>query len=446
MVKKRQIFKALALIFLTVAAATSMRAQFVEERAYVGPTIGLGIGGGLAYGLNGEYAMTENFGLIAGLGLSGFTEDFGGLGLTGSVPTIDYSLLMGYVGASYHFMPKKKFDPYLSLGIAYFKWDVKYRTADGEETDPFQGFSSAYTSGIGFTGQIGARYHFSDVVSARVTLGYPMWVGLGVDVAFGGVTPTAAESTSSPTPASSDTSATLAAKKKYKLFVGPYIAGKASIKTDVGEGMKTGVVFNVPPDFGVSITAPFGAESNIGFGLQAGYATYGYQMKPESQANDSNTVNEMYSFINMFPHFNIGGFIIGVNFGFPSSGSTRTIKGDSVSMFGSFSADTASNGDVTYEFNRDPVGPTYDPAKYLSTMVEFRIGGSIPIVSSDFGKLKINIMAGYTLNQLFETAGNYIGSYDIDGTDLETLRLDEGLNPRIPSLSIGIQYDFAIGL
>ncbi|MBK9183783.1 MAG: hypothetical protein IPM83_11835 [Ignavibacteria bacterium] len=98
--------------FLTVAAATSMRAQFVEERTFVGPTIGLGIGGGLAYGLNGEYAMTENFGLIAGLGLSGFTEDFGGLGpLPWSQPLTIRCLATLVLSSLY---AKKKFDPYFS--------------------------------------------------------------------------------------------------------------------------------------------------------------------------------------------------------------------------------------------------------------------------------------------------------------------------------------------
>lgn len=440
----RRGFRVLCCAALVAAGAFTAQAQFVPERTFVGPSVGLGIGGGLAYGLNGEYAMNENFGLVAGLGLSSFSEDFSGLGVpSGSLPTIDYSFIMGYLGASYHFMPTKKFDPYLSLGIAYMKWDVTYRDSEGKETDPFAGFSAAYTTGVGFTGQLGARYHFSDVVSGRITLGYPMWVGLGVDVAFGGVTPASADGT---TPSTSTESAPTESGPRYKLYVGPYVAGKASIKTEVADGTKTGVVFNVPPDFGVSITAPFGAETNIGFGLQFGYATYGYQFKPESNANDSNTVNESYSYINMFPHFNIGGFIVGVNFGFPQSGSTMTIAGDTVSMFGTFTADTV-NGEVEYRPSLDPVGPTYDPAKYLGTMVELRIGGSIPIVSSDFGKLKLNIMAGYTLNQIFETAGNYVGVYNIDtSTGNPKLRLDEGLNPVIPSLSLGIQYDFAIGL
>lgn len=446
--------KLLAGIAMVVASGALAQAQFVEGRTWIGPTIGLGaIGGGLGFGVQGEYGITENIGLGADIAYTSFTEDFGGFGgMSSGLPKIHYSLLGVLVAGSYHFTPGKAFDPYVKVGVGYFNWDVAYEDANGNKVDPFAGFSASYNSGVGLSGAIGARYHFSDAVSGRLSLGYPMLVGAGVDFAFGGVTPSGMAASSSSSSTSNETMTKTTSPEQYALYVGPYVAAKGSIITSVADGAKTGPVFNVPPDLGVSILAPFGAGSSVGFGLDLGYATYGFELKPEKEATDTNTITPTFSYINVFPHVNLGGFILGVNFGFPSSADSRTKTDSLVSIVGRPNVVTTTNSQGvkitnTY-FSPDPVSQNgaipYDITKYLATLVEVRIGGAIPVINTSAGKLNVNIMAGYSLSGLFTDHQSYLGSYEKSPSTGLTGPKEE-YNPKPVSLSIGFSYLFRLG-
>jgi hypothetical protein len=221
----------------------------------------------------------------------------------------------------------------------------------------------------------------------------------------------------------------------YTFYVGPYLAAKGSIKTSAAEGTKTGPAFNVPPDLGAQILAPIPGASWLKFGVDVGLATYSYDSKPERNATDDNTIREQYQFINVFPHLNLYGVVLGVNFGLPSSASAQSLSGNTESVYGTVS----QIGGMNIVVPDDPDASGYDPSKYLATMLEFRIGGSIPLVSSSTGILNLNIMAGYTLNTLFTNGRNYLVAYE--GTSY-----DETLNPRVASLSLGLSYVFGIHL
>jgi hypothetical protein len=221
----------------------------------------------------------------------------------------------------------------------------------------------------------------------------------------------------------------------YTFYVGPYLAAKGSIKTSAAEGTKTGPAFNVPPDLGAQILAPIPGASWLKFGVDVGLATYSYDSKPERNATDDNTIREQYQFINVFPHLNLYGVVLGVNIGFPSSASAQSLSGNTESVYGTVS----QIGGMNIVVPDDPDASGYDPSKYLATMLEFRIGGSIPLVSSSTGILNLNIMAGYTLNTLFTNGRNYLVAYE--GTSY-----DETLNPRVASLSLGLSYVFGIHL
>lgn len=221
----------------------------------------------------------------------------------------------------------------------------------------------------------------------------------------------------------------------YTFYVGPYLAAKGSIKTSAAEGTKTGPAFNVPPDLGAQILAPIPGASWLRVGLDVGLATYSYESKPESNSNDDNSIREKYQFVNVFPHLNLYGVVLGVNFGLPSSASAQSLSGNTESVYGTVS----QIGGMNVVVPDDPDASGYDPSKYLATMLEFRIGGSIPLVSSSTGILNLNIMAGYTLNTLFANGRNYLVAYE--GTSY-----DETLNPRVASLSLGLSYVFGIHL
>lgn len=221
----------------------------------------------------------------------------------------------------------------------------------------------------------------------------------------------------------------------YTFFVGPYVAAKGTIKTTAAQGTKTGPAFNVPPDLGVGLQAPIPGASWLRVGVDVGLATYSYDSKPESNANDDNTIRERYQFISVFPHLNIFGLVLGVNVGMPSSAQAKSLSGNVESVYGT----ATTIGGMNIVLPDDPDAPGYDPSKYLATMLEFRIGGSIPLVTSSTGILNLNIMAGYTLNGLFTNGRNYLVAYE--GTSY-----DETLNPRMASISLGVSYLFGISL
>lgn len=438
-----------------VACVLVATAQYSKGRIFAGPMIGLtSYQSSPGYGAMGEYAITDNWGAGIGLAYSSFsigTPSVPGVNQS-AFPSYDYSLLGIYAFGSYHFMPFEKFDPFASVGLGYFNWNVK-AIQNGKEIDIPLGYAVAYSSVAGIAASVGARYHFSDLISGRITVGYPILAALGVDFAFGApaVRKDGADTTQ-PQPEVVDTLRT-----KYPLYVGAYINGKVSIKTEVAEGWKTGVLLNLPPDFGISIMAPFGKESNIGFGLNLGSSSFGYIMKPEKNATDSTTVEERFKYFNVFPHLNISGFIIGVNWGFKTNYTTYTLTGDTASMVGKFTVIKMENRPDTTVFTPDEIRTSdnativANPTTYVADIIEIRMGGSIPVVESDFGRLAINVMAGYTLTGMFIDYRNYIGSYPLvqDPNDSRSLRRDDpekSLNPVIPSLSIGLQWDFKIGL
>ena len=221
----------------------------------------------------------------------------------------------------------------------------------------------------------------------------------------------------------------------YTFYAGPYVAAKGSIKTSVAEGTKTGPAFNVPPDLGAQLLAPIPGASWLRVGLDVGLATYSYDSKPEDNATDDNTVREKYQFVNVFPHLNLYGVVLGVNVGLPSSASAASLSGETRAVTGTLSQVGGMN--IVIPDNPNVAG--YDPSKYLATMLEFRIGGSIPLVTSSTGILNLNIMAGYMLNGLYANGRNYLGAY-------EGMSYDETLNPRAASLSLGFSYLFGIHL
>ena len=424
------------IIAIVSLAALSIQsfAQFKEGAFWLGASAGLTVyESSLAYSLTGEYAITDNIGAGVQVLYGGYSKEFGTSIPGVTLPTLDNTLFGGLLFGTYHFFPKEQLDPYGKIGLGYFNWSTSFSgttspgiAIDGEE------------SGLAFLVQAGARYHFNESISANAAFGYPILANLGVDINFAG-------------DGKSSSSNEDESKSKYAIFIGPYVAGKVSIKTAVAEGTKTGVVFNNPPDFGGSILIPFGVDSKLGFGLDVGLANYGYELKPEKAPTDTTTIVERYQFIGVFPHVNLGGFILGVNFGFAQSGSAITKIGDTTSVVGPFTVDTNRFNRVVTTFSPDnPRLPTYDPTQYMATMTEVRLGGSFTVLKSSLGKLNVTLLAGYSLSGLFNDERNYSGAYDAveiteNNQKFVTQVPNSSLNPNLVSLSIGLQYLFRLG-
>lgn len=160
----------LTALFATIASAQG----YQKGKTYLGPTIGYGWG--LGFGAGGEYGVTENIAVGGEFSYTGFTNSFGGFGYTYEWK---YTLIGFLAAGSYHFSPGAQFDPYVRAGLGYFNWDATYTDSQGSTSTSL--FGAAYTSGIGFAGQVGARYHFSGQMSGRAALGWPFIISAGVD-------------------------------------------------------------------------------------------------------------------------------------------------------------------------------------------------------------------------------------------------------------------------
>lgn len=204
----------------------------------------------------------------------------------------------------------------------------------------------------------------------------------------------------------------------YAISVGAFVAAKAGVNTTVAKGRKTDLNFNPLPDIGVSIFAPFQPGGNIGAGVDIGYATYSFVNKPESGVTDANSIVERYSYVNIFPHVNLSGVVLGVNFGFSPSGRADTKSGNQVTVV----------TDSTRELG----------SEHLGTLVELRLGGNFPLWEHQTGHLNLYIMAGYAVSGLYSDYRTYIYSRDNDTTP------SADNNPRPASLAVGLAYYFRI--
>lgn len=156
--------KIILLAVLFFIASTSFSQSFQKEKIYVGPT--LGFGWSFGFGASGEYAYNENIGICGDIAYFSFSEGYVGY-------SWDYSLIGIFVSGAYHFFPKKDFDPYVKLGLGYFNWNA---SSNGTVIG-----SAGYSSGIGFGGQIGARYKLEKTTLLRAGIGWPFYLSAGVD-------------------------------------------------------------------------------------------------------------------------------------------------------------------------------------------------------------------------------------------------------------------------
>ena len=125
----------------------------------LGPTVGLSWGA--AFGVTGDYGLTDNWSIGGDICYTSYKSFY------------KYTLVGVLAAASYHFdFLSEGWDPYLKGGLGYFNWS----------NDAAEGFGTlGQTSGIGFILQGGCRYYIKDNIALRASLGFPYYIGLGVD-------------------------------------------------------------------------------------------------------------------------------------------------------------------------------------------------------------------------------------------------------------------------
>ena len=162
------------------------------------------------------------------------------------------------------------------------------------------------------------------------------------------------------------------------LGIGGGFAGGASMLLDPADNWKVSPVFSWRGTLDVNY--PF--SKNIGAWLSLGLDRRG----GEFYWYNNETVSErrMVNYLSVMPAFNFKGVLVGLNIGFPMSGS-RTYR----------------NG-IDAEERTIDLDPTFDK---LSMMIEPRLGGVITLIDEPIGMLGLTLSAGYNFGEISEHPG-----------------------------------------
>ncbi len=179
----------------------------------------------------------------------------------------------------------------------------------------------------------------------------------------------------------------------FPMSLGLLLTGKGCVNTvDPPQGIKNDFQVSPLPDIGISFYYPFSNDRNFGLIADLSYLTTAFKYKLYN--------NSSVNWRDEFHYFNIGvgtylsGFFLSLNLGIPLSG-----KG----------------------YNFGPSIKDFD-TKDLSTVLQLRLGGAIPLMSDEVGRLNLLIFGDYNVTGVMANDNNY--------------------NPRIASLSIGLSYLF----
>ncbi len=180
--------------------------------------------------------------------------------------------------------------------------------------------------------------------------------------------------------------------------LGPFVSVKPGVNmSEIMDGRKTGMTV-VAPDFGATLLLSL-KNVKLGILLDLGYNTSKVLDKPNSGANDDNTLITSVNYFNIAPSFTYSSIVIGLNIGMPLSASTDTKSGNTVLK--------------------------YDNTDNFGSLMELRFGGMIPLVEDPTGRLNITIMGNYMLSKMMKND-------------------DTAYNPSIGSISVGLNYLFTV--
>ncbi len=178
--------------------------------------------------------------------------------------------------------------------------------------------------------------------------------------------------------------------KQYQL--GIFLTGKGCVNTvEPPQGIKNDFQLSKLPDFGLKFSYKFTGTDTKLFADVSYLSTF---MKYKLYNNPTiNWINEFH-YINIGLGFEFSSFLISLNIGLPSSGKLGITQGNSIEL----------------------------KKNDMNTMFQIRVGASIPIVQDVLGDLNFIVFADYFL--------------------VGVLKQDSNYNPRIASLSIGLNYMF----
>lgn len=174
--------------------------------------------------------------------------------------------------------------------------------------------------------------------------------------------------------------------------LGSFLTGKGCVNTvDPPQGIKNDFQLSKLPDFGVKFSYRFQGTSTKLF-ADISYLSVFMKYKLYNNPN-INWTNEFH-YLNFGFGFEFSNFLLSLNLGLPTSGKWGFAQNFSVDL----------------------------EKEDMNTMLQLRVGAIIPIIKDIIGDLNFIILADYFL----------VGA----------LSQDSNYNPRIASLSIGLNYMF----
>lgn len=178
--------------------------------------------------------------------------------------------------------------------------------------------------------------------------------------------------------------------------VGLFFTGKGCVNTvEPPQGLKNDFQISKFPDLGGKFTYQFQPNSSTKLIFDVSYLSVYYKLKLYNNAS-VNWINEFH-YLNFGLGFEFSSIFLSINLGIPTSGA--------------FSS-SSSTGKIDLK------------TEEMNTMIQLRLGGSIPIFTNDIGSFNFLIYGDYFLIGALTQESNY--------------------NPRIASLSIGLCYMFNI--
>ncbi len=198
-------------------------------------------------------------------------------------------------------------------------------------------------------------------------------------------------------------------QQPYKRFeIGAFGTGGLSIfQGNVPDGVKT----DIQAAFTFAALASYMVDPQFGFALGVGYEKRGAYFHKESKTDPNETYTLNY--ISIQPSIRFKSFLLGVNIGMPASGTNKYNPSSTSTIV----------GDVSTE---------KDFKDSMSTNIDIRASGLLPIVENDNGNLYFLIQASYSVSDALGKNG-FIIPFQTDLTSVNK-------KSTIPTVQIGLSY------
>ena len=195
------------------------------------------------------------------------------------------------------------------------------------------------------------------------------------------------------------------AQYNYPLSAGPFLSAKTGYNTSYSPWERKNLLgFNGLPDFGFSFYIPASDEFKLGWMFDFALSTYSYRVKG---INDEKKFSLKYSYFALCPGFHYSGIYAGINLGLP--------------VFADYGVKLESDK--------------------LNILAEVRVGGIIPVIEDETGRVNILFHCGYMLTGIYKDFVKddpLLQHFPPDSLQ----NITSEFNPHAISLSLGLNYMF----